>query len=436
MTEKDLEKIDQLIERYNKLPKDAKLKYRIIRGEATKEDKILAENLCNDIDNLFIELVAFVKVRFGHGSDYIKISNHIDFDTEIAGIKITTNDKTAINRSWSNGMSRLKNLLLNIKAEIKERLYSQDDETHHLKNSEKMKGNSFRNGVFISYSHKDKEWLDKLQIALKPLIRGEKITIWDDTKILPGTDWKKEITNAIERSRIAILLVSPNFLASDFIYDEELPRIFKEYKNGDLIVYWVVVSASSYQMTELAQVQAVNDPSRPLDSQSTSEQNKTFVDIAKHVAKGMDVNVISNALSIIDEFLPRQKAFIDKVEFNGRKPDYSVQVKQEQEKINLVGRDNSVREVITADEIEKLDPGSKQLIRSYEKTMKDLFDRWTELQPKSYSRDEYVKEEAREEMSKIRTDLCGQLNSILDFLKSLGKNLEDHYHHVRFICTQ
>ncbi len=436
MTEKDLEKIDQFIERYNKLPKDAELKYKLIRGEATDEDKKLAENLLDEIDNLFIELVAFLKVKFGHGNNYIKISNSIDFDTEIAGIKLTTIDKTAINRSWTNGMSRLKNLLLNIKAEIRERLDSQQDETYYLKNSEKMKGSSYRNGVFISYSHKDKEWLDKLQIALKPLIRGEKVTIWDDTKILPGTDWKKEITNAIERSRIAILLVSPNFLASDFIYDQELPRIFKEYKNGDLIVYWLAVSASSYQMTELAQVQAVNDPSRPLDSQTASEQNKTFADIAKHVAKGMDVNVISNALSIIDEFLPRQKAFIDKVEFDDRKQDYSVQAKQEQEKINLVGRDNFVREVITADEIEKLDSGSKQLIRSYERTMKDLFDRWTELQPKSYSRDEYVKEEARAEMSKIRTDLCGQLNSILDFLRSLGKNLEDHYHHVRFICTQ
>jgi len=253
---------------------------------------------------------------------------------------------------------------------------------------------------------------------------------------MPGSNWYKEINNAIEKSRIAILLVSPNFLASDFIYKEELPKILKEFKNGDLIVYWVALSFSSFQMTELAQIQAVNDPSRPLDSQNVSEQNKTLADIAKQVAKGMDVNVISNALSIMDEFLPRQKAFIDNIEFDDRKPDYSIQAKQDQEKINLVGRNNYIQEVITADEIEKLDAGSKQLIRSYERTMKDLFDRWTELQPKSYSRDETLKEEARDEMGKIRTDLCGQLNSILDFLISLGKNLEDHYNHVRYICSQ
>lgn len=58
------------------------------------------------------------------------------------------------------------------------------------------------------------------------------------------------------------------------------------------------------------------------------------------------------------------------------------------------------------------------------------------MQPKSFSRDEILKEEARAEMSVIRADLCKQLNSILDFLRTLGKNLEDHYNHVRYICTQ
>lgn len=299
-----------------------------------------------------------------------------------------------------------------------------------------MKSLIYRTGVFISYSYKDKKWLDKLQIALKPLVRGEKIIIWDNTQIQPGADWQKEITSAIERARIAILLVSPNFLASDFIFKEELPLIFKHFQNGDLIVYWIAVSASFYQITDLVQLQAVNNPAHPLDNQSLSEQNKTLAEVAKHVAKGMDVNVISNTLSIIDEFLPRQKAFMDKVEFDDGQQNYSVQAKQDQENINLVSRNKYVQEVITADEIEKLDAGSKQLIRSYERTMKELFDRWIALQPKSYSRDDILKEQAREEMTNIRTDLCSQLNSILDFLRTLGKNLEDHYHHVRYICAQ
>lgn len=290
--------------------------------------------------------------------------------------------------------------------------------------------------MFISFSHEDKPWLDKLQTALKPLARGEKITVWDDTQILPGAVREKEIALAIGRARIAILLVSPHFLASDWIYKEQLPQILESYRKGDLIVYWLAISASVYEMTDIANIQALIDPDRPLDSLSPSEQNKTLTAVAKQLAKGMDVNVISNALSIIDEFLPRQRAFIDNVEYNNARVEYAIQARQDREKITLVNRDCNIVEVITADEIEALDPNAKQLIRTYERTMKDLFNRWTELQTLSYARDQTIKEEAREEMAKIRTDLCWQLNSILDFLQTLGKSLDDHYYHVRYICAQ
>lgn len=56
-----------------------------------------------------------------------------------------------------------------------------------------------------------------------------------------------------------------------------------------------------------------------------------------------------------------------------------------------------------------------------------VFERWSELQPKSYSRDPVIKEEARNEMNIVRKDLCQQLNAILDYLYTLHKNLSDHY---------
>lgn len=294
---------------------------------------------------------------------------------------------------------------------------------------------TFKNGIFISYSHKDKEWLDKLMVHLKPLIRNEKVTVWNDTQIQPGAKWHDEITNAIERSRIALLLVSPNFLASDFIMETEMPQILKDAYEGDTIIYWVAVSHSSYNFTKLKEIQGVNNPSKPLDSLSQSEQNKELVEIAKKIANGIEVNIVSNFLHVIDEFVPQQKAFLDKVPVDERERKYSIQAHQNGDQINLTRGNNTV-ETIRAEDFERLDRNSKQLIRSYEMAMKDLFDRWTELQPKSYSRDEYLKEEARKEMSKIRVDLCKQLNAILDYLNYLGKNLEDHYHHVRFLCSQ
>jgi TIR domain len=66
-----------------------------------------------------------------------------------------------------------------------------------------------REKVFISYSHLDKEYLSDVQRHFKPFL--SQIDFWDDTKILPGQKWKDEIRNAINKSKVAILLVSTDF---------------------------------------------------------------------------------------------------------------------------------------------------------------------------------------------------------------------------------
>src|SRR5262245_50873128 len=79
--------------------------------------------------------------------------------------------------------------------------------------------------VFISYSHKDKEWLERLLIFLNPLERNGIIKCWADTKIDAGGKWKQEIKQAIESASAAILLISADFIASDFIATDELPPL-------------------------------------------------------------------------------------------------------------------------------------------------------------------------------------------------------------------
>lgn len=294
----------------------------------------------------------------------------------------------------------------------------------------------FRKGLFISYSHKDEKWLNTLVTFLRPYTRGEKVTVWSDKQIQPGANWEEEIKSNLDSSRVAILLVSPNFLASDYIVEKELPVLLKRQQDGELIIYWIAISHSAFNTTELFNIQSANNPSKPLDELAKPERDKTLVEITGKIANAMNLNAIGNVLKIIDDFVPQQKAFVNEEEVDNRPRDYSVQAHQEQGTIELKNRENYIVETITATDLEKLDRNSKILIRSYENTMKDLFERWVELQPKSYSRDPVIKEDARDEMSILRKDLCEQLNAILDYLNSLHKNLDDHYHHVRYLCSQ
>jgi internalin A len=144
-----------------------------------------------------------------------------------------------------------------------------------------------RDQVFISYSHQDKEWLGKLQTHLKPLIRKHKLSVWDDTKITAGAEWYKEIEAALATAKVAVLLVSPNFLASDFINDEELPPLLDAAATDGLTIIWVHLRHSAYRETDISKYQAAHDPSHPLNSLNASEHDQALVSICQKIKDAM-----------------------------------------------------------------------------------------------------------------------------------------------------
>lgn len=120
------------------------------------------------------------------------------------------------------------------------------------------------NLVFVSYSHADGEWLRRVLVLLKPVVRNRRLQVWADDYIPVGDDWRRSITDAVDGSAVALLLVSGEFLASSFIMEEELPALVAR---GVRLVPVLVTACLWSEVPELAGVQWAHDPGRdgPLD---------------------------------------------------------------------------------------------------------------------------------------------------------------------------
>ena len=145
-----------------------------------------------------------------------------------------------------------------------------------------------RTKVFISYSHRDKHWLERLQMHLEPLERKGLLERWDDMCIQPGTRWREEIEQALANAQVAVLLISDDFLTSDFIADHELlPLLHTAAKEGALILPVIVASSRFQDDLQLVQFQAVNDPDQPLTSLTKAEQEKLLSSVAEAIVDAL-----------------------------------------------------------------------------------------------------------------------------------------------------
>jgi hypothetical protein len=144
--------------------------------------------------------------------------------------------------------------------------------------------------VFISYSHIDRSFLGRLQVHLRPLVKESRIDLWDDTRIKAGEKWKQEIEKALNRSAIAILLISADFLASDFIVDNELPPLLRAAEEKGTTILPVIVKPCRFLRDKnLSVFQAINDPREPLIKLGEADQEELYAHIAERVENEIHV---------------------------------------------------------------------------------------------------------------------------------------------------
>ncbi|HSS49119.1 MAG TPA: TIR domain-containing protein [Thermoanaerobaculia bacterium] len=123
-----------------------------------------------------------------------------------------------------------------------------------------------RSTVFISYSHLDEPWKDRVVKHLKVLEPGGVLEVWDDRRISGGDDWLAKIQEAMDRASVAVLLISADFLGSTFILETEVPYLLQRQKTGGIRIIPIIVRPCSWaRVAWLSPIQC-----RPKDGQPLS----------------------------------------------------------------------------------------------------------------------------------------------------------------------
>ncbi|BCK87959.1 hypothetical protein MIZ01_1756 [Sideroxyarcus emersonii] len=120
--------------------------------------------------------------------------------------------------------------------------------------------------LFISYSHKDEEYLAELEKHLSTLKREELIDTWHDREIIPGQEWERKIEAALETADIYIFLISPDFVASEYCIEKEVASALERHTEGTAIVIPIVVRSVDWLSTPLGRIQALPKDATPIAS--------------------------------------------------------------------------------------------------------------------------------------------------------------------------
>jgi hypothetical protein len=139
------------------------------------------------------------------------------------------------------------------------------------------------NLIFISYSHKDTIYKDRLRVFLNEFNQQKRVKSWDDSEIEVGDEWYEEIQKAIKAAKVAILLVSMDFFDSKFIMEHELPPILQGVEAKEIKLVQVVLGYCDFENQLLSKYQTINPPSSPLAGMAPFVQEKVWETVLRKV---------------------------------------------------------------------------------------------------------------------------------------------------------
>src|SRR5947209_2717613 len=118
--------------------------------------------------------------------------------------------------------------------------------------------------IFFCYARKDQTLLEKLKMHLMPLQRRDLINAWHDADISPGTEWEEEIRKRLNTAHIILLLISPNFMASEYCYSKEMVRAMERHERGEARVIPIILRSVDWESAPFGKLQALPKNALPV----------------------------------------------------------------------------------------------------------------------------------------------------------------------------
>ncbi len=150
--------------------------------------------------------------------------------------------------------------------------------------------------IFISYSHADAYYFDQFEKHLRTKLDGFPIEHWSDRRLSPGDRWHEKIVSSIRSSRVAVCLISVDFLASRYIREVEIPLLLDMHLKCEFRILPVIIRASAFEDSELRHFNALNDPRHPIAAirpaaardRHWHDVSSRIRDVAQEIARGVE----------------------------------------------------------------------------------------------------------------------------------------------------
>jgi len=141
--------------------------------------------------------------------------------------------------------------------------------------------------IFCCYAHNDAPLLESLKAHLSLLQRQGLISLWSDTNISPGSEWEKEVQKHLNTAHIILLLVSSDFMASDYCYSKEMMQAIARHDRGEARVIPIILRPVFWQGAPFGKLQALPTGAKPVISPSWHSQDEALLDVVKGIGEAI-----------------------------------------------------------------------------------------------------------------------------------------------------